>query len=105
MDLRQYYRKLHELEAKMPAAHALVVSEETGDGGKAGVITEVPRRNACQLMLEGRARLAEPKEAEAYREEESRKRAEFQRAKKASRMQVELVERPAEEPAPASKKK
>ncbi len=34
MDLRQYYKKLHELEAKMPEAHVLVGSVESVDGGK-----------------------------------------------------------------------
>jgi hypothetical protein len=91
MDLRQYYKKLHELEAKMPEAHVLVVSVESGDGGKEGVITEVPRRNACQLILDGRARRAEPAEEEEFRTEESHQREEFQRSKTASRIQVQLV--------------
>ena len=101
MDLRQYYKKLHELEAKMPESHVLMVSEETGDGGKAGVITEVPRRNACQLILDGRARRASAKEMEDYRVMESLQREEFQRAKKASTIQVQLVTRGTEDPAPA----
>lgn len=91
MDLRQYYKKLHELEAKMSESHVLVVSVETGDGGKEGVITEVARRNACQLILEGRARRAEPKEEEEFRSDEILKREEFQRSKTASRIQVQLV--------------
>ena len=101
MDVRQYYKKLHELEAKMPEAHVLVVSLETDDGGKEGVITEVPRRNACQLILEGRARRAEPKEEEEYRRMERLKRDEFQRARTAAKMQVTLVARKTEYPAPA----
>jgi hypothetical protein len=91
MDLRQYYKKLHELESKMPEAHVLVVSVETGDGGKEGVITEVPRRNACQLILEGRARRADQKEVDEFRFQEALEREEFQRAKAASRVQVQLV--------------
>ena len=91
MDLRQYYKKLHELESKMPEAHVLVVSVETGDGGKEGVITEVPRRNACQLILEGRARRADQKEVGEFRFQEALEREEFQRAKAASRVHVQLV--------------
>jgi hypothetical protein len=91
MDLRQYYKKLHELESKMPEAHVLVVSVETGDGGKEGVITEVPRRNACQLILEGRARRADQTEEGLFRLDEKDKREEFQRAKAASNVRLQLV--------------
>jgi len=102
MDLRQYYKKLHELESKMPEAHVLVVSEETGDGGKEGVITEVPRRNACQLILEGRARRADQKEEDQFRTQESLQRDEFQRSKAAARLHVQLVNGEILKPAPAA---
>jgi hypothetical protein len=102
MDLRQYYKKLHELESKMPEAHVLVVSEETGDGGKEGVITEVPRRNACQLILEGRARRADQKEEDQFRTQESLQRDEFQRSKAAARVHVQLVNGEILKPAPAA---
>ena len=92
MDLRQYYKKLHELESKMPEADVLVVSVDTGDGGKEGVITEVPRRNACQLILEGRARRADQKEEDEFRTQESLRRDEFERSKAASRIEVRLVD-------------
>lgn len=100
MDLRQYYKKLHELESKMPEAHVLVVSLDTGDGGKEGVITEVPRRNACQLILEGRARRADQNEEDEFRTQESQQRDEFQRSKAASRIQVQLVNGEMLKPAP-----
>ena len=102
MDLRQYYKKLHELESKMPEAHVLVVSEETGDGGKEGVITEVPRRNACQLILEWRARRADQKEEDQFRTQESLQRDEFQRSKAAARVHVQLVNGEILKPAPAA---
>jgi hypothetical protein len=101
MDLRQYYKKLHELESKMPEAHVLVVSVETGDGGKEGVITEVPRRNACQLILEGRAKRADQTEEALFRMDEKEKREAFQRAKVASRVQVQVVSSDAMMLAPA----
>ncbi len=100
MDLRQYYKKLHEMESKMPETHVLVVSVETGDGGKEGVITEVPRRNACQLILDGRAKRAKPEEEEEYRLMESLKREEFQRVKRASTVRVQVVEMETKDPAP-----
>ena len=101
MDLRQYYKKLHELEAKMTEAHVLVVSVETGDGGREGVITEVARRNACQLILEGRARRADQNESDDFRYAELVKRDEYQSAKTASRMQFQMVPIETGRPTPA----
>lgn len=91
MDLRQYYRKLHELESTTPESHVLVESLETGDGGKGGVISEVSRRNACQLILEGRAKRADPAGVEAFRSQEAKKREEFKRSQAAARMQLKLM--------------
>lgn len=101
MDLRQYYKKLYELESKMPETHVLVVSVETGDGGREGVVTEVPRRNACQLILDGRAKRVEPEQEAEYRGHEALMRGEFQRAKTASRIQVQLMPSETGNPAPA----
>lgn len=100
MDVRQYYKKLRELEASMPEADAVVVSYETPDGGKAGVLTEVPRRNACQLLLEGRVRVASQEEAEEFRQNEAAKRKEFELNQVASRVQVQVVATELGRPAP-----
>lgn len=105
MDLRQYYKKLHELEASIPEAHVLVVSLDSGDGGKEGVMTEVSRRNACQLILDGRAKRAEPKQDEDFRLNEMLKRDEFQRSKTASRIQFQMVPSDTVSPAPAMSRK
>jgi hypothetical protein len=101
MDVRQYYKKLRELEATLPEADAVVVSKETPDGGKGGVMTEVARRNACQLLLEGRARLANDAEAEAYRQDEAAKRKAFVLNREAGRLQVQVVATELTKPAPA----
>ena len=91
MDVKQYYKKLRELEATMSEPYGLVVSSETPDGGRAGVLTEVPRRVACQLLLEGRARCASASEAEAYRQNEAAKREAYKHEQAASRIQFNLV--------------
>lgn len=101
MDLRQYYRKLHDAEAEMPESHVLVVSLETGDGGKAGVVTEVPRRNACQLILDGRAKRVSREEEDAFRLDELAKRDAFQRAKATSRIRFEMIPNETAKPTPA----
>lgn len=102
MDLRQYYKKLHELEAGMSDAHVLVVSEETDDGGKPGVVTEVARRNACKLMVEGRAKLADAKQIEEFRIGEALEREAFQGAKTASKMRFQVVPFETAQPGPGN---
>lgn len=100
MDVRQYYKKLRELEASLPEADAVVVSFETPDGGKAGVLTEVPRRNACQLMLEGRAEVVSEAQAKEFRQNEAAKREEFKRIQAAGKIQFQVVAKDFNNPAP-----
>jgi hypothetical protein len=58
MDLKAYYKKVRDIESSLASAHIVVVSFETPDGGKAGVLTEVARFNAATQIAENRARLA-----------------------------------------------
>jgi len=67
MDLKVFYRRLREIEASIPEAHAVVVSKETPDGGREGVRTEVPRAVAARMAAEGKARLATAEEAAEFR--------------------------------------
>ena len=69
MDLRLYYQKLRETSTRIPDAFPVVVSNETADGGKAGIRTEVTRAVAAKLLVEGIARLATAEETEAFRQE------------------------------------
>ena len=69
MDLQVYYQKIREMETKIADEFPLVVSMETADGGKGGTKTEVPRRLAAKLLVEGLARLASKDELKAYRED------------------------------------
>jgi hypothetical protein len=59
MDLRVYYQKIREVESGIREPFVTVVSRATADGGKAGVKTDVPRRVAARLVVEGKADLAE----------------------------------------------
>jgi len=43
------------------------VSRETPDGGRAGVKTQVPRALAARMIVEEKADLATPEEAEEFR--------------------------------------
>jgi hypothetical protein len=91
MDLRAYYRKLREIEASLAEEYPVVVSQETPDGGKAGVRNEVPRPVAARMIVEGKARLATEEEAAEYRRQltEARRRAE--QAAAANRIQVTVI--------------
>ena len=68
MDLQIYYQKIRDMETKIADEFPLMVSVETSDGGKGGTKTEVPRRLAAKLLVEGLARLASKDELKAYRE-------------------------------------
>ena len=66
MDLRHYYSKIRELEAQIEDDFTVIVSYETGDGGKPGTFTEVSARLAATMVVGGQARLATPDEKEAF---------------------------------------
>ena len=67
MDVRVYYQKIRKIEAEIPEPYVVVVSRETPDGGKPGVMTDVARSLAAKLMVEDQAALASPEEAARFR--------------------------------------
>jgi hypothetical protein len=91
MDVRTYYRRIAELEASIEAKDVMVVSLDTPDGGKAGVFTEAPKRVACQLVVEGRAKLATEVEALDYRRRQRDAKKALDNASAMSRVQISLV--------------
>lgn len=66
MDLRVFYQKLRKIESEIPDDCAVIVSRETPDGGKPGVLTQVPRALAALLIADGKADIADAKEAEQF---------------------------------------
>jgi hypothetical protein len=95
MELKVYYQKIRQVETSIAEPDVVVVSNETSDGGRAGVRTEVPRRLAAKMVVEGKARLATEEEAAEHREElrEGARRAEELEA--ARKVQVAIVSDPA----------
>jgi hypothetical protein len=67
MDLQAYYNKIRVIEQSIMEIFALVVSLHTADGGKPGVVTEVPKRLAAKMVVDGTARLASAEETHEYR--------------------------------------
>lgn len=93
MDIQAYFQKKRQIESSIETPYALVVSLETGDGGKAGQLTEVSRSNAAQLIVEGRARLASETELEEYAQAIARARQMAEEVH-ASKVQVAVLSEP-----------
>ncbi len=91
MNVRVYYQKIREAEAGIPEEYPVVVSRETADGGKAGVLTEVPRRVAAKLLVEGLASLASGAEADAFRSKQVEAKRAFDEEAAASKLQLTVV--------------
>jgi hypothetical protein len=98
MDLKAYYQKLRTTEASLTEPQVVVVSLGTPDGGRAGVLTEVPRAIAAKMIVEGSARLATEEEAGEFRAQSSETRRLAEQAAAASRIQVTVISEPAPEP-------
>ena len=91
MDLRMYYQKIRELERSFKATFPIVVSQETPDGGTAGVKTEVPIHIAARMIVDGRAVLASEKEAQEFQEQKTAAKKAADQLRDASRMQVKVM--------------
>ena len=94
MDLKKYFRKIHEIEATIDEAQTLVSSLETSDGGKAGIISEVSRSVAAKMIVEGSAALASKAEREQYLEQQAAARSAVKQAELAKRLHVTIVSDP-----------
>jgi len=67
MDLRAYYQKIRRIEAGIVEEDVVVVSRETSDGGRAGVLTDVPRSVAARLIADEKVELASAEAAAEFR--------------------------------------
>jgi hypothetical protein len=91
MDLRAYYRKVRGIEAELREDSVVVVSRETGDGGRAGVKADVPRALGARMIADEKADLATEDEAMEFRAGVERKwRAGDDWASRAGRRQDRL---------------
>jgi len=94
VDLKQYFKKVREMEASITEPYPLVTSLETTDGGKSGVVTEVSREIAARMIVEGRASLASDLQKNRYLEEQSAARRAAEKAQMAKRLQLAIVADP-----------
>jgi hypothetical protein len=91
MDLQVYFRKIRAVEEGLKDPSAVLVSHETQDGGREGVRTEVPRRIAARMIVEGAARLATTEEAHEFQEQKAEAKRQSDQLAAASRMQFTVV--------------
>ncbi len=91
MDLKHYFQKIRDTEETILDAFPVVVSLETGDGGKPGTFTEVLRRIAAKMIVDGVARLANLEEVKIFRDQlaEAKRLAEQESA--AGKIQLSVV--------------
>jgi hypothetical protein len=91
MDLKQYFRKVRQVEASITDTFPLVISLETPDGGKPGLASEVSREQAAKMIVEGRAMLASEEEKELYRQQQAQVKRAAEKAEMAKRLQVAII--------------
>jgi hypothetical protein len=91
MDLRQFYRKVRELEHSLAEPYVMVRSIDTSDGGRAGILSEVVREVAAMLIIGGKAELASGAEIEAYQVCQEEAKAAHEKAEMAKRVQVAII--------------
>ena len=91
MDLKIFYQKMREVEAAIAEDPTLVVSLETSDGGKPGLVSEVRRAVAARLLVEGRARLTDENEAAEYRTRTKAARLRLEQEAKTQQVQFSFI--------------
>ncbi|MFL6417307.1 MAG: hypothetical protein ACJ74Y_16745 [Bryobacteraceae bacterium] len=94
MDVKQYFRRLREIEESFVDKYPVVISLETPDGGKAGLVAETSRPVAAKMILEGRAILASTEQKAAYYEHQEATKRAVEKADIARRVQVAIISDP-----------
>jgi tRNA 2-selenouridine synthase SelU len=91
MNLTSYYQKIHEFESSIVEPFVVLVSQATDDGGKEGLLTEVPKAVAARMLAEGRGRLASEQVARDFQDKKAEAKRAADTEATANRMQVTLV--------------
>jgi hypothetical protein len=91
MDVKTYYQRIRATEATITTPFAVVSSLPTDDGGKKGVLVEVPRHLAAKMIVEGSAEIAPADQATAFREAQEAACKAAQDAAAATKLEVTMV--------------
>lgn len=68
MNVKAYYQKIRELERALTDSFVVIVSHDTSDGGRGGLLTEVPKHLAARMIADERAHLASEDATLQFRE-------------------------------------
>lgn len=88
MNVKSYYQRLRELEQSLATSFVVLVSHATPDGGKEGLLTEVPKQLAATMIVDGRARLASEEVAREFQDQKAEAKRAADSEATANRMQV-----------------
>ena len=91
MNLRTYYQKLREIEQALVEPFLVLESNETADGGKEGVLTEVPRQVAAKMIVDGRAHLAGEQAVREFHQQKAEAKRVADQEVVANKMQMMFV--------------
>lgn len=94
MNVKAYYQNIRELERTLTDSFVVIVSHDTSDGGRGGLLTEVPKHLAARMIADDRAHLASEDATLQFRE----KSAEAKRTAE----ELSLVDRKHVTPIPSS---
>jgi hypothetical protein len=86
-----FYQKIREAAGAIEEPFPIVVSLATADGGKEGTPIEVKRQLAAKMIVEGSARLANPEEAQQFRELQAEEKRLADQAAAAARLQLTVL--------------
>ena len=91
MNLKSYFHKIREFESSIVEPFVVLVSHETSDGGKEGLLTEVPKAVAAKMIADGRGRLASESATREFQEKKAEAKRVADTEAAANRTQVTLV--------------
>jgi hypothetical protein len=91
MNLKSYYQRIRDVEHSLTTPFAVVVSHETPDGGKDGLLTEVSSQLAARMIADGRAHLANDEAVRDFQQKKADAKRTADEEAIASKMQVTIV--------------
>jgi len=91
MNLRTYYQKIRDIEQALVEPFIVLESIETADGGKGGLLTDVPKPLAAKMIADGRARLAAEQAVREFHEKKAEPKRTADHETMTNKMQMMLV--------------
>ncbi len=91
MDLKAFFKKVRDIENSIVDLYTVIVSKETPEGGRAGVLTEVPKGIAAKLVAEDRAALAAAAEVKQFRDQMAEAQRQAQQAAASARLNLTVI--------------